>query len=103
MRGLCPLRGVLVGPDGRRWRVAHSGDARLDEHPAPVAAQVAALPAPPAAPCDKRCPIPTSDSPNSLSAVAGRALSTSSRRHRLCIPLAAATVLRCGSEESSWD
>ena len=35
-RGLCPQRGVLTDADGRRWRVAYSGDAWLAADMPPV-------------------------------------------------------------------
>ncbi len=35
-RGFCPLRGVLTDGNGRRWRVAYSGEALLTEELVPV-------------------------------------------------------------------
>ena len=39
-RGLCPQRGVLTHPDGRRFRVAYSGDAWLAADMQPVTSEV---------------------------------------------------------------
>ena len=39
-RGLCPQRGVLTHPDGRRCRVAYSGDAWLAADIQPATSEV---------------------------------------------------------------
>ncbi len=45
-RGLCPQRGTLADRDGRRWRVAYSGDAWLAADMQPVTSEVPGQPGP---------------------------------------------------------
>ena len=47
LRGFCPLRGVLTDGNGRRWRVAYSGEALVTEELLPVTSEEVTPPARP--------------------------------------------------------